>query len=261
VRGLEERGAIFVEELDEVPEGATVVFSAHGISPAVRQDAEDRKLRAVDATCPLVAKVHAEARRFARRGDTIILVGHHGHEEAEGTLGEAPEQTILVETVEDVERLSVSGNVAYLMQTTLAVDDAAIVVDALRARFPELGGPESDDICYATTNRQNAVRAVASDADVILVVGSKNSSNSNRLVDIAHRAGAPAYLIDDAGDINPEWLRDAKVIGLSAGASASPAIVSEVVEALRSYGTVEVLEREVTKESVHFVLPREVRSK
>jgi 4-hydroxy-3-methylbut-2-enyl diphosphate reductase len=259
VRSLEDRGAVFVEELSEVPEGATVVFSAHGVSPAVRQEAERRRLQAVDATCPLVAKVHAEARRFAHRGDTIILVGHHGHEESEGTVGEAPEQTILVETVEDVERLSVSGGVSYLMQTTLAVDEAAEVVDALRARFPQLDGPDSDDICYATTNRQNAVRAVAEEADVILVVGSKNSANSKSLVDTAHRAGVPAHLIDDAADIDPEWLRDVRVIGLSAGASASPAVVSDVVEALARYGSVEVLEREVIKESVHFVLPREMR--
>jgi 4-hydroxy-3-methylbut-2-en-1-yl diphosphate reductase len=261
VRGLEARGAVFVEELDEVPEGATIVFSAHGVSPEVRRDAERRGLRAVDATCPLVAKVHAEARRFAGRGDTIILVGHHGHEESEGTLGEAPEQTVLVETVEDVHRLSVSGPVSYLMQTTLAVDEAVAVVDALQARFSELRGPDSDDICYATTNRQNAVRAVAGDADVILVVGSRNSSNSVRLVEVARRAGARAYLIDDADDIDPEWIRDAKVIGLTAGASASPVLVSEVLESLRGYGDVKVLEREVTKESVHFVLPTEVRTR
>ncbi|WP_426560430.1 4-hydroxy-3-methylbut-2-enyl diphosphate reductase [Angustibacter sp. McL0619] len=261
VRGLEARGAVFVEELDEVPDGATVVFSAHGVSPAVRRDAERRGLRVVDATCPLVAKVHAEARRFAGRGDTIILVGHRGHEESEGTLGEAPEQTIMVETVEDVQRLSVSGPVSYLMQTTLAVDEAAAVVDALKARFPDLRGPDSDDICYATTNRQNAVRAVAADADVILVVGSRNSSNSVRLVDVARRAGVKAYLIDDADAIDPLWVRDAKVIGLTAGASASPVLVSDVLEALRGYGDVKVLEREVAKEDVHFGLPSEVRSR
>jgi len=259
VRGLEERGAVFVEELLEVPPGSTVVFSAHGISPAVWTEAEERGLRAIDATCPLVMKVHAEARRFARRGDTIILVGHHGHEEVEGILGEAPEQIILVETVEDVERIAASGHVSYLMQTTLALDEAAAVVDALRARFPDLVGPDSDDICYATTNRQNAVRAVADDADVILVVGSKNSSNSTRLVDIARRSDTPAYLIDDSGDIDPEWLREANVVGLSAGASASQTLVAEVVEALRRYGAVEIIEREVTKESVSFVLPTEVR--
>lgn len=251
---------MFVEELDEVPDAGIVVFSAHGVSPAVRREAGERGLRPIDATCPLVAKVHAEARRFARRGDTIVLVGHHGHQEAEGTVGEAPEQTILVQTVEEVERLSVSGPVSFLMQTTLAVDEAATVVDALRARFPDLKGPDSDDICYATTNRQSAVRAVADEADVILVVGSGISSNSNRLVDIARRAGTPAYLIDDAADIDPHWLRDVRVVGLSAGASASQLIVAEVVEALRSFGTLEVFEREVTKESVHFGLPSEVLS-
>jgi 4-hydroxy-3-methylbut-2-enyl diphosphate reductase len=259
VRGLEERGAVFVEELSEVPAGSTVVFSAHGVSPAVWTEAEERGLRVIDATCPLVTKVHAEARRFARRGDTIVLIGHHGHEEVEGTLGEAPEQIVVVETVEDVARISARGQVSYLTQTTLAVDEAAAVVEALRARFPNLDGPFSDDICYATTNRQNAVRAVAKDADVILVVGSHNSSNSKRLVDVARSVGVAAYLIDDSRDIDPEWLRDARVVGLSAGASASPALVAEVVEALRLLGTVEIIEREVTKESVNFVLPKEVR--
>jgi 4-hydroxy-3-methylbut-2-enyl diphosphate reductase len=264
VRDLEARGAVFVEELDEVPEGAMVVFSAHGVSPAVRAAAADRDLTAIDATCPLVAKVHAEARRFARRGDTIVLVGHAGHEEAEGTLGEAPEQTMLVQTVADVAKVPEGGRVSYLMQTTLAVDEAATVVDALRERFPDLEGPDSDDICYATTNRQNAVRAIASDADVILVVGSPNSSNSVGLVDIAKRSGVPAYLIGDVADIDPEWLDGARVIGLTAGASAPPALVSEVATALSALsvpGTVEIVEREVTKESVHFVLPSEVRSR
>lgn len=259
VRGLEERGAVFVDELDQVPGGATVVFSAHGVSPAVRREAEERGLHAIDATCPLVNKVHAEARRFAQRGDTVALVGHQPHEEVEGILGESPGQIILVETADDVERIPADAQVSYVMQTTLAIDEVAPVVDALRARFPDLRGSDSDTICYATTNRQRAVRAVSENADVIFVVGSENSSNAQRMVEVAGRAGTPAYLIDDAGDIKPEWLHDAKVVGLSASASAPETLVAEVVEALRGHATVEVLEREVTKESVHFVLPKEVR--
>jgi 4-hydroxy-3-methylbut-2-en-1-yl diphosphate reductase len=260
VRDLEARGAIFVEELDEVPEGATVVFSAHGVAPAVREHADQRRLSAVDATCPLVAKVHAEARRFARRGHTIVLVGQAGHEEAEGTLGEAPEHTVLVETVEDVAKVPTDRPVSYLTQTTLAVDEAATVVAALRERFPDLEGPQTDDICYATTNRQNAVRAIATDADVILVVGSTNSSNSAGLVDIARRSGVPAYLIGDASDIDQEWLRDARVVGLTAGASAPPALVTQVAAALGALGAaVEIVERVVATEDVHFALPAEVR--
>jgi 4-hydroxy-3-methylbut-2-enyl diphosphate reductase len=227
VRALEERGVIFVEELAELPQGATVVFSAHGVSRAVRSEAAERGPRAIDATCPLVAKVRAEARRFAQRGDTIVLIGHHGHEEAEGTLGDAPEQTVLVQTVEEVEQLSLVGNVSYLMQTTLALDEASAVVDALRERFPGLSGPDSEDICYATTNRQNAVRAVAAEADVT--------------------------------DIQSAWLHDVKVVGLSAGASAGPALVSDVVEAPQAFETLDVLEREVATETVRFGLPLEVR--
>ncbi|HVT66670.1 MAG TPA: 4-hydroxy-3-methylbut-2-enyl diphosphate reductase, partial [Trebonia sp.] len=233
VSDLEQRGAVFVDELDEVPDGATVVFSAHGVSPAVRTDATDRSLSVIDATCPLVSKVHAEARRFAREGYTVALIGHAGHEEVEGTLGEAPEATKLVQTADDVAALDVAdpGKVAYLMQTTLAIDEASDVAEALRGKFPQMRAPGSDDICYATTNRQAAVRAVATEADLVLVAGSKNSSNSVRLVERSERAGTPAYLIDGATDIDLDWLPGVSVVGLTAGASAPPAVVSEIIDA------------------------------
>jgi len=261
VSDLEQRGAVFVDELDEVPDGATVVFSAHGVSPAVRDAAAGRGLSVIDATCPLVSKVHAEARRFAREGFTVALIGHAGHEEVEGTLGEAPESTVLVETAADVAALSPAdpSKVAYLMQTTLAVDEAADVAGALRERFPSMRAPGSDDICYATTNRQAAVRAVAEEADLVLVAGSKNSSNSVRLVERSERAGTPAYLIDGATDIQLSWLYGVSVVGLTAGASAPPAVVSEIIAALSGLGTVTVTERVTTTESVQFGLPREVR--
>jgi 4-hydroxy-3-methylbut-2-en-1-yl diphosphate reductase len=261
VADLEERGAIFVDELDEVPDGATVVFSAHGVAPAVRDDASGRGLSVIDATCPLVSKVHAEARRFAREGYTIALIGHAGHEEVEGTLGEAPASTVLVQTAQDVAALDVAdpAKIAYLMQTTLAIDEAADVAGALRDKFPQMRAPGSDDICYATTNRQAAVRAVATEADLVLVAGSANSSNSVRLVERSERAGTPAYLIDDATDIDLAWLAGASVVGLTAGASAPPAVVSEIIDALSGLGTVTVAERVTTTESVQFGLPSEVR--
>ncbi len=261
VADLEARGAIFVDELDEVPNGATVVFSAHGVAPAVRTDASQRSLSVIDATCPLVSKVHAEARRFAEKGYTVALIGHAGHEEVEGTLGEAPDSTVLVQTAADVEALSVAdpSKVAFLMQTTLAIDEATDVSGALREKFPQMRAPGSDDICYATTNRQAAVRAVATDADVVLVAGSKNSSNSVRLVERSEREGTPAHLIDGATDINLSWLTGASVVGLTAGASAPPAVVSEIITALSGLGTVTVTERVTTTESVQFGLPREVR--
>jgi 4-hydroxy-3-methylbut-2-en-1-yl diphosphate reductase len=261
VSDLEQRGAIFVDELDEVPNGATVVFSAHGVAPAVRSDASERSLSVIDATCPLVSKVHAEARRFAEKGYTVALIGHAGHEEVEGTLGEAPDSTVLVQTAADVAALSVEdpSKVAYLMQTTLAIDEAADVSGALREKFPQMRAPGSDDICYATTNRQAAVRAVAVEADVVLVAGSKNSSNSVRLVERSEREGTPAHLIDGATDIDLSWLADASVVGLTAGASAPPAVVSEIITALSGLGTVTVTERVTTTESVQFGLPREVR--
>ena len=258
---LREAGAVFVDELDQVPDGATVVFSAHGVSPAVRREASQRGLSVIDATCPLVSKVHAEARRFAADGYTLALIGHAGHEEVEGTLGEAPESTVLVQTAQDVAKLKPRDGekVAYLMQTTLSVDEAAEVSGALRSRFPAIKAPDSDDICYATTNRQAAVRAVAAESDVVLVAGSKNSSNSVRLVETCQRAGTPAYLIDGASDIRLEWLVGASKVGLTAGASAPPAVVSEIVSALSGLGPVSVSERVTTTESIRFGLPKEVR--
>jgi len=261
VEDLEQRGAIFVEELDEVPSGATVVFSAHGVSPAVRADAGRRELSVIDATCPLVAKVHAEARRFAREGYTVALIGHAGHEEVEGELGEAPASTVLVQDASDVDSLSVEDDakIAYLMQTTLAVDEASSVASALKEKFPRMRAPGSDDICYATTNRQAAVRKVAAEAEVVLVAGSRNSSNSVRLVERSEREGTPAHLIDAASDISLSWLAGKSVVGLTAGASAPPSVVDEIVEALSGLGPVSVSERVTTTESVQFGLPKEVR--
>jgi 4-hydroxy-3-methylbut-2-enyl diphosphate reductase len=261
VHDLEQRGAIFVDELDEVPDGAPVVFSAHGVSPAVRDEAAERGLSVVDATCPLVAKVHKEAVRFAGDGYLVALIGHNGHEEVEGTLGEAPGSTVLVETPEDVASLRPrdDGKVAYLMQTTLAADEAEGVASALLDRFPGARGPGTDDICYATTNRQQAVRVVAAEADLVLVAGSANSSNSRRLVETAERAGTPAHLIDGPEDIQLGWLDGVSTIGLTAGASAPPAVVSEIIDALGGLGPVEVAERVTTTESIRFSLPKEVR--
>ncbi|GAA2373061.1 4-hydroxy-3-methylbut-2-enyl diphosphate reductase [Streptomyces carpaticus] len=261
VGDLAARGAVFVEELEEVPDGATVVFSAHGVSPAVREEAERRRLDVIDGTCPLVAKVHAKARRYAARGDTVVLVGHAGHEEVEGTLGEAPESMVLVSTPEEVRALPADAapQVSYLTQTTLGVDDTAEVLGALRERFPLLYEPPSEDICYATTNRQNALKAIIPEADLVLVVGSANSSNSVRLVELSRAQGTPAELIDTAADIRPEWLTSARTIGLTGGASAPPALVEEVVTALSGYGPVSVEEREITRETVHFELPSAVR--
>jgi 4-hydroxy-3-methylbut-2-enyl diphosphate reductase len=261
VSDLEERGAVFVDELDEVPDGATVVFSAHGVSPAVRDDASGRGLSVIDATCPLVSKVHAEARRFAREGYTVALIGHAGHEEVEGTLGEAPSSTVLVQTAGDVAGLSVEdpSKIAYLMQTTLAIDEAADVAGALRDKFPQMRAPGSDDICYATTNRQAAVRAVAAGSDLVLVAGSANSSNSVRLVETCERIGTPAHLIDGAADISLDWLTGVSTIGLTAGASAPPAVVEEIISALSGLGPLSVSERTTTTESIRFGLPKEVR--
>ncbi|MER5862836.1 4-hydroxy-3-methylbut-2-enyl diphosphate reductase [Kitasatospora sp. NPDC002040] len=261
VAGLAARGAVFVEELDAVPEGATVVFSAHGVSPEVREQARERGLTVVDATCPLVTKVHSEARRFAARGDTVVLIGHAGHEEVEGTLGEAPQAMLLVETAEQAAGLEVAdpSRVSYLTQTTLAVDETAGVVRALRGRFPLLQSPPGDDICYATTNRQLAVEAVADRADLVLVVGSANSSNSVRMVEVVRRGGTQAHLIDDASGIDPAWLAGARVIGLSAGASAPPELVAGVIEALGAHGAVTVEELTTTVEDVNFAPPAPVR--
>ncbi|MEU4443418.1 4-hydroxy-3-methylbut-2-enyl diphosphate reductase [Actinosynnema sp. NPDC050801] len=258
VAELEARGAVFVDELDAVPDGAVVVFSAHGVSPAVREEAARRGLEVVDASCPLVTKVHAEAKRYAARGDTVVLIGHAGHEEVEGTLGEAPEQMVLVETIADVAALEVPDptRVSYLTQTTLAVDETAEVLAALREKFPALRGPSAADICYATTNRQDAVREIAQEADLVLVVGSENSSNSVRLVETARRTGTRAHLVDDASDIRAEWLDGARVVGVSAGASAPPRLVDEVVEAL---GAWDVQVRETARETIQFTLPTAIR--
>jgi 4-hydroxy-3-methylbut-2-enyl diphosphate reductase len=261
IADLEARGAVFVDEVDQVPPGATVIFSAHGVSPEVREQASQRGLEVIDATCPLVAKVHAEARRFRARGYDIVLVGHEGHEEIEGTFGEAPEHTQIIATAEDVGDVEVAdpSRVAYLTQTTLALDDTAAVVDALRDRFPQLAGPRSSDICYATQNRQDAVREVAGECDVMLVIGSKNSSNSRRLVEVAQRAGCHAVLVEDGREISPELLASARRIGVSAGASAPEMLVADVVSALSGLGELTVTERRVATEDVRFKLPVEVR--
>lgn len=260
VARLADRGVIFVEDLEGVPANATVVFSAHGVSPEVRAHAAARHLDVIDATCPLVTKVHAEARRFAARDDTVVLIGHAGHEEVEGTLGEAPHRTVLVESVADVEALRVadSQRVSYLTQTTLATDEAGEIVDALRARFPLLRGPDSEDICYATTNRQHAVKVIAQESDLVLVLGSRNSSNSLRLAELAVKSGTPAHLIEDVTELDREWLLDVHIVGLTAGASAPPYLVDDVITALAPD---QVLERSVAEETIQFGLPLAVRSR
>jgi len=261
VAGLERAGAIFVDELSEVPDGAMVVFSAHGVSPDVRREAARRGLDTVDATCPLVAKVHAEARRYAADGYLVALIGHAGHEEVEGTLGEAPGAVALIENTADVAKLQPAdpSKVAFLMQTTLAADEASGIVDAIAERFPAATGPGSDDICYATTNRQLAVRAIASRSDVVLVAGSANSSNSQRLVETAQRAGTAAFLVDGPEDIQLGWLAGASTVGIAAGASAPPAIVSQIVTAIAGLGEVETEDVVVATESIQFGLPKELR--
>jgi 4-hydroxy-3-methylbut-2-enyl diphosphate reductase len=263
VESLQARGAVFVDDVDEVPRGATVIFSAHGVAPAVRTQAEERDLDVIDATCPLVSKVHAEARRLASSDFDIVLVGHEGHEEVEGTSGEAPLRTHVIASPDDVAALKVDDpeRVAYLTQTTLAVDETALVVDALRERFPAVVAPPSSDICYATQNRQDAVRALAAECELILVVGSRNSSNSRRLVEVAERAGCPGLLVDSAADIPPAALVGVRRIGITAGASAPEALVAEVVQALDGLGGVSVSERTVATENAHFKLPPEVRQR
>jgi len=261
VADLAARGAVFVEELEEVPAGATVVFSAHGVAPAVWDQAGTRELSVIDATCPLVEKVHAEARRFTTRGDTVFLIGHAGHEEVDGTLGESPGRIRLVQSAAEVDSLEVEDpeRVAYLMQTTLALDEAAEVVDALRDRFPAIVGPGSADICYATSNRQNAVRRVAQEAQLILVVGSANSANSVRLVQVSERDGAASHLVENVGDVRLDWLDGVETVGISAGASAPPALVEELTEALSGLGRTDVAVRSVGRETVAFHLPKELR--
>ncbi len=261
VRELSERGVVFVESVAEVPEGELVVFSAHGVAPAVVAGAASRGLRTIDATCPLVTKVHAEARRYAREGYTVVLVGHAGHEEVEGTMGEAPDSILLVESAADVTALSVPdpNRVAFITQTTLSVDETAEIVAALRRRFPALRGPEKEDICYATTNRQLAVKELLPQVDVLLVIGSANSSNSKRLVEVAHAAGLPAYLVESEAELDEAWLADVETVGLTSGASAPEVLVEQVCAWFRARGVEEIRELRAEKENVFFKLPAELR--
>ncbi|GAA3979914.1 4-hydroxy-3-methylbut-2-enyl diphosphate reductase [Thermobifida alba] len=264
VRTLEERGVIFVEETSEVPEGATVVFSAHGVSPQVHQEAAERNLRTIDAACPLVTKVHKEAQRFAAEDLDIILIGHTGHEEVEGTSGHAPEHIQIVDGPEEVASIQVRDpdRVAWLSQTTLSVDETNATVEALRERFPNLIDPPSDDICYATSNRQAAVKAIAPQCDLFVVVGSANSSNSVRLVEVARDAGARAsYLVDNATFLEEEWLEGVTTIGVSSGASVPEILVQELLDRLASYGFTDVEEIETEREKLTFALPKELRSR
>jgi 4-hydroxy-3-methylbut-2-enyl diphosphate reductase len=261
VRDLESRGAVFVDSEDEVPEGELIVLSAHGVAPQVYEKCEERGLKVVDAVCPLVSKVHAEARRYAGRGHKIALVGHAGHVEVEGTMGEAPDSIVLVETPEDARALEVEDGkqVAYITQTTLSLDDTANVVDTLRERFPDLVGPPSADICYATQNRQDAVKRICEEATLVLVVGSRTSSNANRLVEVARDRGADAYLIDDETDLDPAWLQGHETVGLTAGASSPDILVDRVFERLADLGFSERAEVEIAREDVSFRLPAELR--
>jgi 4-hydroxy-3-methylbut-2-enyl diphosphate reductase len=262
VEQLRERGAVFVEDLDDtIPEGAITVFSAHGVSPAVHAEAERRSLQTIDATCPLVTKVHREALKFAADGYTIVLIGHDGHEEVEGTMGEAPESIVLVETEEDVDRLEVDDpdKLAYISQTTLSVDETRAIIARLRERFPNITGPRTDDICYATTNRQAAVKQMAPHCELVLVIGSRNSSNSNRLVEVAREHGAESHLIDHAEQIRDQWLEGVRTVGITSGASAPEELVQRVVDFFRARGTAEVAEFEVVQEDVRFMLPKAIR--
>jgi 4-hydroxy-3-methylbut-2-enyl diphosphate reductase len=261
VQSLQERGAVFVDDEKDIPDGAVTVFSAHGIAPSVRASAMAKGLRTIDATCPLVTKVHVEAQRFAREGYTIVLVGHAGHEEVEGTMGEAPDLMILVQNEQDVLDLEVPDpeRVAYITQTTLAVNETSSIVALLKERFPKIVGPRTDDICYATTNRQAAVQRVADVCDLVLVVGSRNSSNSARLVEVAREQGAESYLIDNCGEVREEWLEGKRVVGISSGASAPEYLVRELVAFFRARGVADVAELDVIRENVRFMLPKEIR--
>jgi len=257
---LRRRGAVFVESETDVPAGAVCVFSAHGVSPAVRETAAARSLDVIDATCPLVSKVHQEARRFARDGHTVLLIGHAEHEEVEGTRGEAPDRTVVVESIEAAEQLQLPAGArpAYLTQTTLSVDETAGVVEVLRRRFPDLAGPGTDDICYASQNRQDAVKAVAAETDLVLVVGSPNSSNSVRMVEVARLAGTPARLVPDVSQLDPDWLAGVGSVGLSAGASAPEVLIEEVLDRLAELGYADVRLASVATEDVVFALPSSV---
>ncbi|MEE9332068.1 MAG: 4-hydroxy-3-methylbut-2-enyl diphosphate reductase [Methylophilaceae bacterium] len=259
---LRDKGAVFVEELDEIPKGSTVIFSAHGVSKAVRTEAESRGLTAYDATCPLVTKVHIEVQKMRQQGMELIMIGHKGHPEVEGTMGQSDGGIFLVETPEDVYVLQVSDpdKLAYVTQTTLSMDDAAQVIDALKNKFPSIRGPKSDDICYATQNRQDAVKIMAKDCDLVIVVGSPNSSNSNRLREVAENQGVDAYMVDNATHLKPEWLVSKKKIGVSAGASAPEVLVKEVITELQKLGALNVSELQGVVESVIFKLPKNLTS-
>ncbi len=261
VEELSERGAIFVEEETEVPEGKMVVFSAHGVAPAVHENAAARKLQTIDATCPLVTKVHVEARKFAAQGYTMILIGHEGHEEVEGTTGEAPDSIILVQTAEEVDEIEVPDpeKVAFITQTTLSVDETAEIIARLRSRFPAIVSSKSDDICYATTNRQISVKQLARECELVLVIGSTNSSNSNRLVEVAREHGAKSHLIDNHTQVQEEWLEGVETVGITSGASAPEELVERLVESFRERGADDVSELRTVDENVRFMLPKEIR--
>ncbi|HMP17882.1 MAG TPA: 4-hydroxy-3-methylbut-2-enyl diphosphate reductase [Gemmatales bacterium] len=261
VNRFKKQGVTFVDSLAEVPEGGTLLYSAHGVSPALREEARTRGLRTIDATCPLVTKVHLEAIKFSREGYHILLIGHDGHDEVIGTMGEAPESITLVETVEDVARLpfTTQDKLAYLTQTTLSVDDANQIIDALKQRYPQLVGPSKDDICYATQNRQEAVKELAPEVDLVLVLGSQNSSNSQRLAELAQLLGKPAYLIDSVADLDPRWLEDVRSVLITAGASAPEVVVEELIDYLKKHHQAQVETRTIREEHVRFPLPKELR--
>jgi 4-hydroxy-3-methylbut-2-enyl diphosphate reductase len=262
VEDFSSRGVIFVDDLTEVPPGSNLLYSAHGVSPEIRRIAAERDLNTVDATCPLVTKVHREAVRYAREGYTIVLIGHEGHDEVVGTIGEAPSAVRLVEDTDDVDRLDLDADaqLAYLTQTTLSVDDAARIISRLRERFPQIEGPPKEDICYATQNRQEAVRVLAEEADIVLVVGSRNSSNSQRLAEIARTTGVPAHLIDGPDDIRQEWFSGEETVAITAGASAPERLVQRCVQFLQETYAASVRTHSVREENVHFTLPRELRA-
>ena len=262
VKQLASRGAIFVEEETEVPEGEVVVFSAHGVAPTVQENAKARQLQTIDATCPLVTKVHVEARKFAQQGYTIVLVGHEHHEEVEGTTGEAPDNIVLVQSAEEVDNLELDDpdHVAYITQTTLSLDETSGIIERLKEKFPKIVGPKSDDICYATTNRQIAVKELAGECELVLVIGSANSSNSNRLVEVARECGAKSYLIDNSLQVEDEWLEGVETLGITSGASAPEELVEQLVDFFRDRGAEDISEVRTVDEYVRFMLPREIRA-
>ncbi len=262
VQELSKRGAIFVDQETEVPEGEMVVFSAHGVAPSVHANSRQRGLRTIDATCPLVTKVHVEARKFAAEGYTIILIGHAGHEEVEGTTGEAPDSIVLVQSADEVDELQIADpeKVAFITQTTLSVDETGLIIDRLRERFPKIVSPKSDDICYATTNRQIAVKQLARECDLVLVIGSTNSSNSNRLVEVAREHGAASHLIDNHTQVREQWLAGVETVGITSGASAPEELVEALVDLFRRRGAEDISELRSVDEDVRFMLPKEIRT-